>query len=384
MTAAPLRLSRDRILLYGVPLTAICLIQVRFVVAQGYGDWSAFWSAAATAGTPQLLDPQKHAAWQSAHHLLTTIFPYLPGAAWFLVPVKPLSLAGGYALNFVVMAAALLVAARIAARVYGMRADVLTVLTFAWAPAAAALSTGQNSPVGLLLALLAISALVNGSPIIAGLAVGALLYKLPYALPLIVLLVVRRNVQALAAVFACAVAWYLLSVAATAGDWSWPAHYVAALRAYFGPDAQFNAVKAISIPSLLIRGNVPASIAIFAGVAFFVLAIPLFVKMAPIEACSLALLAGLAASPHTLPYDLALALPAVFFLMTHMREPLRTRVICMLYLIAPLWLLSGILHFDVLAVICDGLAIAWIWKGYNEPAPGTDFDIAHSRNRSEA
>jgi hypothetical protein len=106
--------------------------------------------------------------------------------------------------------------------------------------------------------------------------------------------------------------------------------------------------------------------------------------MAPIEACSLALLAGLAASPHTLPYDLALALPAVFFLMTHMREPLRTRVICMLYLIAPLWLLSGILHFDVLAVICDGLAIAWIWKGYNEPAPGTDFDIAHSRNRSEA
>jgi hypothetical protein len=135
------------------------------------------------------------------------------------------------------------------------------------------------------------------------------------------------------------------------------------------------------------RAGASSSIAIFAGAAFFTLTIPLLLRMPLPEACGLALVAGLASSPHTLPYDLALALPAVFYVVTRVREPVRTRLTCMIYLAAPLWLLSGLLHFDILAVICDGLAIAWILKGYKgtyEPASGTDFDVADSRNRSKA
>jgi len=382
--AAPLRLSRDRVLLYGALLAAVCLVQVRFVVAQGFGDWSAFWSAGATAGTPNLLDPSKHTAWQTAHHLLTTVFPYLPGAAWFWFPFKPLSLSAGYFVNLILMAAAIVIAGGIAARVYAIRSDIATILVFAWAPVTAALATGQNSPAALVIALIAILGLSSGMPLMAGFAVGALLYKLPYALPLILLLIARRNIAALAVTFACAILWYVLSVAATAGDWNWPAHYLGALQAYFGPDARFNAVKTVGIPSLLMRAGISAPIAALAGAALFAVAVPLLVRRPLLEAAALALLAGLAASPHTLPYDLALALPALFYLVTHLAEPLRTRLICALYLIAPLWLLSGVLHFDVLAVICDGLTIAWILKGYDEPAPGTNLDIADPRNRSEA
>ncbi len=378
MISAPLRISRERIIAYGVALTALCLIQVRFVIAQQYGDWSAFWAAGATAGTPNLLDPHNHAVWQTAHHLLTTIFPYLPGAAWFFVPFKPLSLVAGYAINFAVMAAGAAISAIAAARIYRLPAILALILTFAWAPVTAALSTGQISPVGLLLTLVAIAGMVQNAPLKAGLGVGAMLYKLPYAVFFAVLLIVRRQFTAVAVGIACAMAWYLLSVAATAGDYAWPMHYVGALHAYLGPDIKFNAVKTISIPGFILRAGAPQWVALVAGAVIFGAAVPLLRRATTLEAASFAPLLGLVANPHTLPYDVVLALPALFYIMTHWPEPLRTRSICLVYLLAPLWLLSGMMYFDVLAVICNGIALAWIVKGYNESTSRSDLDFAHT------
>ncbi len=380
----PLRLSRERSFLYGALLTAVCLVQVRFVVAQGFGDWSAFWAAGSTAGTNDLLDPSRHAAWQLHHHLLTTIFPYLPGAAWALFPIKHASLAAGYAINFALMALAAAAAALVSARVYRIRRDFALLYTFAWAPVIAALATGQNSPAGLLLVVCAIAALAADSWLACGLAIGVLLYKLSYALPFIALLAVRRNVRALGVVVLCAALWYLASVAATAGDWRWPVHYLAALQAYAAPDARFNAVKAIGIPQLLLRAGVPQTAAMLSGAALFAIALPLLARFSVLEAASFTPLLGMAAGPHTLPYDLALALPALYYVMTHVSEPLRTRCICSMYLIAPLWLLSGVLRFDVLAVVCDGLVLVWLLKGLHESTTRHHIRIADSRNRSEA
>lgn len=360
--APPLRLSRERILLYGAALTVLCLVQVRFVVAQRYGDWSAFWSAGATAGTRDLLDAQRHAAWQQAHHVTTTIFPYLPAAAWFLIPVKYAPLGVGYALNFAVMAAAVLGAAFVAARAYRISRDAAGMLAFAWAPVAAALSTGQNSPAGLLLSLGAIASLLSRSWLGAGLCAGALLYKPLYAVPFVALFLLRRNARAVAVVAACACAWYLLSVAATAGDWNWPAHYLDAIRGYAGADARVNAVKAVGIPQVLLRAGMEPLYAYGSGAVLFVLALPALARMPLLEAASFAPLLALATGPHTLPYDLALALPAMFYAVSHGREPVRTRAICALYLLAPIWLLSGFLRFDVLAVLCAPLTIAWLLR----------------------
>lgn len=384
MNANPLRISRARTLLYGGALTALCLLQVRFVVAQRFGDWSAFWAAGATAGTPDLLDPRRHAAWQTQHHLLTTIFPYLPGAAWVLWPLKHSSLAAGYAVNFAVMALAAAAAAMIAARVYRVSRDLAALYAFAWAPVIAALATGQNAPLGLVLAMLAVAAFAADSSLACGLAVGALLYKLPYALPFIVLLAVRRDVRALAVLAGCGIVWYFASVAATAGDWHWPLHYADALRGYAAADARFNAVKAISVPQLLMRAGIGQTAAVVLGGVLFAAALPVLVRSERLEAASFAPLLSLAALPHTLPYDLTLILPALYFLMTHLREPLRTRAACAIYLVAPLWLLSGVLRFDVLALVCEGLFVVWVVKGWYESTTRPYLGIADSRNRGEA
>jgi hypothetical protein len=382
VTASPLRLSRERIVLYGSALAVLCLIQVRFVAAQHFGDWSAFWAAGATAGTADLLDPQRHGAWLASHHLLRTIFPYLPGAAWFWYPFRALSLGAGYACSFVLMAIAATGAALLAARAYALPRSVAIVLTFAWAPLIAALATGQNSPLGLLLTMCAIAASVSQAPLAAGLAAGVLLYKLPYALPFVLLFAVRRNLRAPATIALCAIAWYFISVAATGGDWAWPSHYLSALHGYFGADFRYNADKSLSIPALLMRAGLSPALAFAVGAAIFAIALPLMARAALLEAASFAPLIALACNSHTLPYDAALALPALFYVMTTVAEPVRTRLICAFYLAAPLWLLSGVFHFDVLAVLCDGLALSWIVKGYYESTARSHLRIADSRDRS--
>lgn len=370
--------------MYAIALTALCLLQVRFVVAQRFGDWSAFWAAGSTVGTRTLLDPHLHAGWMAAHHLQKTIFPYLPGAAWFLLPIKGLTLGAGYAVNFAVMGAATAAAAIVAGRTYGVQRGIAILAMFAWAPLIAAIATGQNSPIALLLCVLAAAALAADSELAAGLAAGALLYKWPYALAFIVLFLLRRQYRALGVVAASAVVWYVLSVAATAGDWNWPLHYVNALHGYFAADARFNAEKAVGFPMLLMRAGVPDVWATAAGMLLFVSALRPLARAPVLEAASMVPAIALAASPHTLPYDCALALPALFYFMTHASEPVRTRLICAVYIIAPFWLLSGVLHADVLAPVVDGLVIAWIVKGYNESTSRADFNVADSRDRREA
>ncbi|HKU67724.1 MAG TPA: glycosyltransferase 87 family protein [Candidatus Baltobacteraceae bacterium] len=384
MNAHPLLLSRERTFIYGGLLAAICLLQVKLVVAQGFGDWSAFWAAGATAGTRDLLDPQRHNAWMLHHHLLSTIFPYLPGAAWLLLPIKSAPLALGYAVNFAVMAALTIAGALLASKVYRIARGLCVLFAFAWAPAIAALATGQNSPLGFLLVMIAIAGIAADSWGVAGVAVGVLLYKLPYALPMVALLLLRRNWRALSIVALCGAVWYAASAAATAGDWHWPLHYADALRGYAGADARFNAMKAIGIPELLTRAGVPQGASILCGAALFLASLPALMRRSKLEAASFVPLLGLAFGPHTLPYDLALMLPALYYLMTHAPEPLRTRAVCAIYLVAPLWLLSGIIRFDVLAVVCDGLALVWLVKGVHESTAGPYIRIADPGNRSEA
>ncbi len=383
MIAAPLRLSPPRTVI-ALLLVLFGLQQVRFVIAQGYGDWSAFWAAGATAGTSSLLDPALHAAWQRAQHLETTIFPYLPGFAWFWYPFKPLALSWGYAFNFALMSIAGVFSGLLAARMYRIHPAASVLLIFAWAPAMSSLATGQNSLLGLLLCFVAILGLLSNSAFVAGLAVGALLYKIPYAVPFIILLAARREIRALGIVVLWACVWYLISATATGSDWQWPVHYASALRGYFSADFHQNAIKAISIPGLLMRAGLPDVLALAFGALLLVVAIPLLVRAPALEAASFTPLLAIAVGPHILPYDAVLALPALLYLFTHVEEPLRTRFMAAFYLIAPVWFFTGYLHFDVLAVLCDGLALAWIVKGYNESTARAHLGIAHSGDRGQA
>lgn len=355
----PLALSTERVVLYTCGLTLLCLAQIKLVLNQRFGDWTVFWAAGATAGTQHLLNPHKHADWQAAHHIPLSPFVYLPGTAWFFLPFKHLSVVQGYAVNAAVMFALLICAGLICARIYALPKWFGVLAVLAWAPAIAGVTTGQISPLGLVLCAIAILALVERKPFLCGAAVGLLLYKPPYAIPFVLLLLVRREWRAVAVVAAGAVAWYAASVTATGGDVLWPAHYVDTLQAYFAPDFAFNGGKAVSIPALLLRAHTPLWIATAVALVILSSSVPFMMRRPILEAASMTPLVGLVANPHTWPYDVVLALPALFYLMKVLPESRRTPVICAMYLIAPLWFFTPILHFDVLAILCIGLLAYW-------------------------
>ena len=341
--------------------------QMRFVRSVGhFWDWLDFYIAGAMAGTHALLDPATHAAWGATHHLPVTAFVYMPGFAWVLVPAAHLPLAAGFALNAVVMFACCVLAAPVAARAYGFSWQFCLLTILAWAPTTAAIVTAQNSPAGALLSLVAVLGFARDDALLTGLSVGALMYKPTYALPFILLLLVWRRWKAFGVVCACGVAWYLLSVSATGGDWLWPIAYLRSLSGYVGPDFMGNRFKAISLPGLLMLVRTPHALAFVAGLAALAAGLVRMARVPALEAASMAGLVGLVASPHAWPYDAAVALPAIFWVMRAVAEPWRTRIIVGAFAIAPLWLASNVIRVDLLAFVIIGGALFWWSAGTME------------------
>jgi hypothetical protein len=350
----PARASAVRSIALGIAL-GLSLIEAAGVVITnaprgGSQDWHVFVDAGRRAGTSALLHPQ-HAG---------DVFAYLPGYAWIFVPFAHLPWTAGVWIGTLLILACALVAATIAARVYDITPANSLLLTFAWTPVLNAIAIAQNATLGLLLALLAILGLTRGSVLLTALPVGALLYKPTYALPLIALLVVRGRARALAIVAACAGLWYVLSAAATGGDWRWPGDYAETIARYSGADFAFNAVKATSIPAVLIRWGTPVWTIVIVSV---VLLVAVLVTLRHVDACeagSAACLAGLALSPHAWPYDAALALPMIVLAWT--RLPLRETTIeaVVLAVTGPLFLLSSLIGINPQAVVVIGGTIAWL------------------------
>ncbi len=357
-----LRIGRDRVRLYGIGLALIGLTQMRFVASVGhYWDWVDFYIAGAMAGTRALLDPTAHAAWGNAHGLPVTAFAYMPGFAWFLAPAAYLSIPWGFAVNAILMACFAIVASTLAVRIYRLDAADSLYMTIGWAPVIAAMVTGQNSPLGLLLSLVAIDGLASDDAWTAGLGVGALWYKPTYGLPFAILLLVYRKWKAIGVLAACGVLWYALSATASGGDWLWPRAYLQSLGGYFGPDFAYNRFKSVSVPGLLMIAGVSAGAAFGLGIAGLVAALAWlrFRKAELLLAGSLAGGIGIALSGHAWAYDAAMMLPALWWVAANGEEPGKTRGIVLAYAIAPFWMASQTLKFDPLAVIVVG-GMGWL------------------------
>jgi glycosyl transferase family 87 len=321
-------------------------------ILHGAGDWRVFVAAGSLAGTHALIDPPE--AWQ--------IFVYLPGAAWGFVPVARLPLPVSFVIDAVCMLACAAAAGAVAARTYGL-SRALGVGSFVlWPPVVyAAAIIGQNAPFGLLLAQLTIAGIARGSLALTALPLGLLLYKPTYALPLVGVLILRARFRELGAVTAFGFGWYVLSVAATGGDWRWPAEWAALIARYAPGDLSVNGVFAVSVPGLLARAGVGIT-TIAAVIALGTLAVALAVRRADaVEAASAACLAGVALSPHALAYDAALALPMIAFTAARLAEPARTRLLLALFTLAPLFFVSPLLRFDPLAIVVIGGTCAWLY-----------------------
>jgi hypothetical protein len=367
--ATALNFRSPRLRAWAIGLVLIGLAPIAGAFAFGLHDWPAFWSAGATAGSPDLVDSARHLEWQRAHGLPEAFFAYPAGSAWLFVPFAWLPLTLGFVVHGLLMLAAATAAGWLAAPVFGLdrRVSILAVLAFA--PVTASVTLGQNGPLGLLLAVLAIAGLVTGRPLLAGLAIGLLLYKPTFAVPLIGLILLRRRWQELVVVAIVAVAWYLAGVAAAGGDWLWAGPWLSGLGGYLDADFAGNADKAVSLPGLVARLGLPGLVPILSGVGLVALALPRLARAPILEAGSVACLLGVAVSPHAWGYDAALAVPFLLCLLGGhgpLTEPTRSRLIVGAYVLSLSWIVSRQTVVSGVALVVLGLVAVWLagsWRG---------------------
>jgi hypothetical protein len=371
----PLRLADRRFWLWGRALCAMSAVVLVGSAPNKFIDFPQFWSAGRTVGTANLVDTASHELWQAANGIRTGFFAYPPGSAWLFVPFSAFPLALGFVLHALVMTFLVALAGIIGAQVYGLDRRIGLVAAFAWAPCMASAAVGQNAPLALVLALLAIQALGRDNDVIAGLCVGLLLYKPTLALPLLGLLLLRRRWPALGVAAVVAAGWYLLGVAAAAGDWSWPSHWWAGLSGYYATDTAGNVGQAISLPGLLQGYGAPTVLALGTGALVALLAVPRLMKSPIAEAGAGACLVGLAVSPHSLAYEAVLVLPAILWAAgktgTGISEPARTWLIVVAYFVAELYVITVFMGVSVLAVVTLVAAAIWI-SGWRRIATSID------------
>jgi hypothetical protein len=332
-------------------VAAACVCASPWAVAHGGGDWRVFVAAGSSAGTPALLRPPQD--WQA--------FFYLPGAAYAFVPFAGLPLVVSFVVNALAMLACAAAAGVLAARTYGLSRGTALALYALWTPVVySAAIIGQNAPFGLLLAQLSIAGMARRSVLLTAVPIGVLLYKPTYALPLVVLFAVRGMRRELAVVAGCACVWYALSVGATGGDWAWPAGWLHLCARFVAGDFAVNAPFALSLPGALARCGAPALIAVPVVAACAAACGRALRRAGPVEAASMASLAGLALSAHAWAYDAALALPALAWFAAALAEPRRARMLFALGLIAPSFFVARELGFDPLALVVVGGTLAWL------------------------
>ena len=364
-----------RLRLWAVGLALMGLAPVLAAFLYGLHDWPAFWSAGATAGTADLVDPARHLAWQRANGVPEAFFAYPPGSAILFVPLAALPLPVGFIVNGLVMLIATIGAGWVAGPVFRIERSSAALALLAFAPVTASVVLGQNAALGLLLAMVAIAGLNRADPTPTGIAIGLLLYKPTYALPLIGLLVLRRRWAELAIVALIGAGWYLAGVWAAAGDWLWPGPWAAGLGGYLQADFAGNADKAISLPGLAARAGVPELGAIAIGGLVVALSIPHLRRAAIVEAAAGACLIGVAVSPHAWGYDAALAAPFLLAMLTGRvgpGEPGRTWAVAIVYLLGLTWLVSRqtvISGVAIAVIILLGLWLRDAWRRRPPPGP---------------
>lgn len=341
-------------------------------------DFPQFWLAAKLVGTPDLLEPARQAAWEIAHGFSPWEFLYPPGTAWLYTPLGALPLAAAFWVHAAAMGLIGIAAGFVGARAFGLDTRVALVATLAWAPTLAAAASGQNAPLALLLALIAIDGLRHDRQILAGLAVGAMFYKPTLAVPLLILLVLRRQWIALFVALAVAAGWYLLGVAGSAGDWSWPSHWLAFVAPFMAADTLQNVNKTIAIPGLLMGHGVASIVAYGAAAAIAVASLPRLLRSPIAEAGAGACLIGIVVSPHSLQYEAVMVLPLILWAAGGtgggIKEPWRTRLLIAAYLTAQLYVLTpfaGVSIFALTAIVATAIWITGWQRMEDGSAPTT-------------
>lgn len=361
--------------LWLVAATIACWLPLLGMPARRWLDFDSFWVAGRFAFTSRLVDLTSILEYQAAHGLPLTPFLYPPDVALIYVPFSWLPIGVAAALHVGLQFAALIGAALLGARVYGLPRRWAVLGALAWSPAAAAVLSGQNSAVLLLLAVATAAGLVRASLApadrahtgsrVAGLASGLATYRPQQGLPLLALAGWRSAWRTLAIGLAVVVIQYLLGVIATGGMIDWPAHWLSMVGAETGEDFRSVGWQALSLPGLLgrlsVAGSQPGSILGPALLGYAVGAAVILLSLRPLRdwdapravalACTLILFAG----PRGWSYDGTLLLPAVAVIARDSAErgwPWQRRwLLAAAYGTALLWPIGGFIGFNPEALV---------------------------------
>jgi hypothetical protein len=377
LLSVPLRMTASGVVLWGVVLFALSVAPIHFLAP---ADWPRFWAGGATVGTSALFNEAQHQAFQQGHRLPAGIWTYPPAFAWFFVPAARVPVAFGYWLWFVLTLGAVALAGWMLAGVFGFPRWFGIVAALAWEPAVYSSVVGQAAAIWLLLIAAVMSAAQRRSPVMLGAAVGMLLLKPTFGVPFALVLTVRREWRACAVVLCFGALWYVTSVAATGGEWGWPVHYLTVIQALYKTDlgALYNGT---ALPAILVRLGVPASIALGLAVLLFLGVLPRLARVDAVEALSLTSLFAVALSAHVWMYDAAIVLPALFYAMSRLREPWRTWLVVIAYLLAAAWMpIVFVLRFNPIAIVTIGSALlaaialySPVWRGQRDLIEASAF-----------
>ncbi|HEY1746925.1 MAG TPA: glycosyltransferase family 87 protein [Xanthobacteraceae bacterium] len=326
-------------------------------------DFANYWSAGATVGTHVLTNYALLAAWQGAHHLAAQPFVYPPAFAWIYRPFSWLPPMAGFVAEQVIMALLFCACAAVAARIYGFKLWFAIAAVFAWGPTMCTIESGQNTGLSLLLNLGAIFGLVTGNKWLLGSSIGLLLFKPTDAAVMILLVLARREWRALAMIGAFALFWFVSSVYAAGSDWYWPITYAHTVRDWYALHSGANPYMVFTLPTILLAHGIPEHAVFASSLALLLLSVPLLARAPALVAGSLAPLLGLAAAVHAWSYAAALILPALFFVMTSVPNPQRTRLIALIYALGGIGVAMSIGGL-ALTVVCLGGAGWALWTAY--------------------
>jgi hypothetical protein len=355
------------------------------------GDFPAFYGAGsvvADGDLDQLYEPERQAEAQAEllddEGVLYFAYPPPVAAAYSLLARLPYVAA--YVVHTVLMAAAMVAAYWLIRPVLPARrpdGSTVAALTFTFLPAFMAVTLGQNSALLVLLVAASWRFARDGRDELAGLALGLLLYKPQYAIPLIGLHLVRRRWRLAGTGALVAVAGWLIGVAML--GWSWTGDWIAQVSDFTALDAEVNGANAVSwlgIAEHVLGVGSPAALVVGGGLAAVTASALVLLwwgrtddQLAlPMAAASVGILLT---SPHAMFYDASLLVLTVAGLSTFGRAGLARLVAVgwVLGALHPLKELIGLTPVSLVVLAAFVLVVQTWWRsGAEVGRPATPFE----------
>lgn len=280
------------------------------------GDFAAFYGAGAMARTGEgarLYDRERQREIQKAflpdHPGGWIDFAYPPFVALLFAPLAALPFTMAFAIYSLAQAGACVAAVQLAAAVSPRVRETRTAavaMTLSFYPLMRSVLGGQNTGFSLLCAVGLAVSLYRSRDVVGGLWAGAWLFKPQLALPVILLVGLRRGARFWGGLATGAAVWYVLG--ALVGGPAWPLWWWReGVVPFVRTDVFVDAANAISLREVGLRlGVAPLATALSA----LCLATAVWrcwrLKESAVRLVATALVATLLISPHTLFYDAGL------------------------------------------------------------------------------